>query len=384
MKAVAVFPEAKEIKIVEHEEPGLSSPTEVKLRVLEVGICGTDKEICAFEYGTPPKDSPYLLLGHESLSEVVETGDEVSRLKRGDLVVASVRRPCPHASCVACRMGRQDFCFTGDFTERGIKEQHGYLTEFVVDDERYMNVVPAHLREIGVLVEPLTIAEKALTQVWQAQQRLPWECQTHANTGANPPAATQKKVGGHAVQCHRALVLGAGPVGLLGAMAISVAGFDTYVYSREPATSDRARLVESFGGKYISAETHAVEGLAEQVGGIDLVYEAVGASGLAFEVMKYLDTNGVFVFTGVPGRKAPVTVNTDLLMRNLVLRNQMVFGTVNAGRDAFEAAIRDLDIFNTRWPQVVTSLITSRVTIDEHRDLLLGKAGGIKNVIKLS
>ncbi|HEX8127944.1 MAG TPA: glucose 1-dehydrogenase [Pyrinomonadaceae bacterium] len=384
MKAVAVFPEAKEIKIIEHEEPRLSSPTEVKLRVLEVGICGTDKEICAFEYGTPPKSSPYLLLGHESLSEVVETGAGVEHLKRGDLVVASVRRPCPHESCVACRMGRQDFCFTGDFTERGIKEQHGYLTEFVVDDERYMNVVPAHLREVGVLVEPLTIAEKALTQLWQVQQRLPWECPTPASARESAPAAGRGNAGGHRVDCHRALVLGAGPVGLLGAMALSVAGFETHVYSREPATSDRARLVESFGGKYISAETHAVEALAEQIGGIDLVYEAVGASGLAFEVMKYLDTNGVFVFTGVPGRKSPVAVDTDLLMRNLVLRNQVVFGTVNAGRDAFEAAIRDLEIFNTRWPQVVKSLITARVPIEEHRDLLLGKVGGIKNVIKVS
>ncbi|HEY0082739.1 MAG TPA: glucose 1-dehydrogenase [Pyrinomonadaceae bacterium] len=386
MKAVAVFPEAKEIKIVEHEEPRLSAPTEVKLRVLEVGICGTDKEICAFEYGTPPKGSPYLVLGHESLSEVVETGDEVSRLKRGDLVVASVRRPCPHETCVACRMGRQDFCATGDFTERGIKERHGYLTEFVVDDERYMNVLPARLREVGVLIEPLTIAEKALTEVWHMQKRLPWWFAPPEEQAGAPRAATappHERAGGREWLYQRAVVLGAGPVGLLGAMALVVAGFDTYVYSREPATSDKARLVETFGGTYISAETHAVEALAERVGGIDLVYEAVGASGLAFEVMKYLDTNGVFVFTGVPGRKAPVPVDTDFLMRNLVLRNQVAFGTVNAGRDAFEAAIRDLDIFHERWPQAVKSLITSRVGIEEHRDLLLGKVGGIKNVVKL-
>ncbi|MDX6269811.1 MAG: glucose 1-dehydrogenase [Acidobacteriota bacterium] len=390
MKAVAVFPEAKEIKLVEHEEPRLSSPTEVKLRVLEVGICGTDKEICAFEYGTPPKNSPYLLIGHESLSEVVETGDEVSRVKRGDLVIASVRRPCPHETCVACRMGRQDFCFTGDFTERGIKEEHGYLTEFVVDEEQYMNVVPAQLREVGVLVEPLTIAEKALTEVWHMQKRLPWWFSPQSG-GTNAPVAAgaetappHESAGGREWLYRRAVVLGAGPVGLLGAMALVVAGFDTYVYSREAATSDKARLVEAFGAKYVSSEPHGVEGLAKQVGGIDLVYEAVGASGLAFEVMKYLDTNGVFVFTGVPGRKAPVEVDTDLLMRNLVLRNQLAFGTVNAGRDSFEAAIRDLEIFHTRWPEVVNSLITARVPIEEHRDLLLGKVGGIKNVIKLS
>jgi threonine dehydrogenase-like Zn-dependent dehydrogenase len=386
MKAVAVFPESKEVKIVEHEEPRIDAPTEVKLRVLEVGVCGTDKEICAFEYGTPPGGSPFLVLGHESLSEVVETGGAVSRLKAGDLVVASVRRPCPHATCVACRMGRQDFCFTGDFKERGIKEQHGYMTEFFVEDERYLNVLPAHLRETGVLVEPLTIAEKALTEVWQVQKRLPWwfarrDAGAAAEEQSAPPAESAD--GGEWLY-HRALVLGAGPVGLLGAMALTVAGFDTYVYSREGATSDKARLVESFGAKYVSAETHTVEQLAAEVGGIDLVYEAVGASSLAFEVMKFLDTNGVFVFTGVPGRKAPVAVDTDLLMRNLVLRNQVVFGTVNAGRDAFEAAIRDLEIFHTRWPQVVNSLITARVPLEQHSDLLLGKAGGIKNVVKLS
>lgn len=384
MKAVAVFPESKEVKIVDYEEPRISAPTEVKLRVLEVGVCGTDKEICAFDYGTPPAGSPFLVLGHESLSEVVETGDAVSRLKVGDLVVASVRRPCPHDTCVACRMGRQDFCFTGDFTERGIKEQHGYMTEFFVDDERYMNVLPAHLREVGVLVEPLTIAEKALTEVWQVQKRLPWWFARGDDQVVAESAPPAESAGGREWLYRRALVLGAGPVGLLGAMALTVAGFDTHVYSREGATSDKARLVESFGANYLSAETHAVEGLAEQVGGIDLVYEAVGASSLAFEVMKFLDTNGVFVFTGVPGRKAPVAVDTDLLMRNLVLRNQVVFGTVNAGRDAFEAAIRDLEIFNERWPQVVSSLITARVPIEQHRDLLLGKAGGIKNVIKIS
>ncbi|HEX8456734.1 MAG TPA: glucose 1-dehydrogenase [Pyrinomonadaceae bacterium] len=387
MKAVAVFPEAKEIKMVEQEEPALSSPTEVKLRVLEVGICGTDKEICAFEYGTPPEGSPYLLLGHESLSEVLETGDAVERVKAGDLVVTSVRRPCPHETCVACRMGRQDFCQTGDFTERGIKGRHGFMTEFVVDDERYMNVVPAHLREVGVLVEPLTIAEKALAEVWHVQKRLPWwfappESDADARRTADAPPADA--TGGREWLYQRALVLGAGPVGLLGAMALIVAGFDTYVYSREEATSEKAQLVESFGAKYVSAATHGVEQLAASIGGIDLVYEAVGASALAFEVLKHLDTNGVFVFTGVPGRKAPVPVDTDTLMRNLVLRNQIVFGTVNAGRDAFEAAIRDLGIFHERWPQVTNALITSRVPIEEHRDLLLGKVGGIKNIIKLS
>lgn len=369
MKAIAVDPARREVKLIQHEAPKISSPSQVKLRMLEVGVCGTDKEISAFQYGTPPPGSEYLIIGHESLGEVIEAGPEVSRVKPGDLVVPMVRRPCPHDHCLACRSGRQDFCFTGDFKERGIKEAHGFMTELVVDDERYMNPVPKALRDAAVLVEPLTIAEKALSQVWQVQQRLPWGC----------PAAPDKE----RAHCHRAVVLGAGPVGLLGAMALAASGFETCVYSREPAPNPKSKLVESIGARYISSEGHSVERLAEEVGNIDLVYEATGASRLSFEVMKVLGTNGIFVFTGVPGRKAAIEVDADFIMKNLVLKNQVVFGTVNAGRDSFEAAIRDLGIFMNRWPEAVRSLITGRFPMEAHRDLLLGGAGGIKNVIQI-
>src|ERR1051326_3055849 len=128
MKAIAVFPGKREIRLIDHPEPRISTPTDVKLRILEVGVCGTDKEICAFEYGTPPDGSDYLVIGHESLGEVVEVGNAVSRVKIGDLVVPMVRRPCPHETCLACHSGRQDFCYTGDFTERGIKMQNGFMT----------------------------------------------------------------------------------------------------------------------------------------------------------------------------------------------------------------------------------------------------------------
>lgn len=171
MKAIAVAPKRREIGLIDHPEPKISSPAGVKLRVLEAGVCGTDKEICAFEYGTPPAGSDQLIIGHESLGEVVEVGPEVTRVKVGDLVVPMVRRPCPHDDWMACRFDRQDFCFTGDFKERGIKEQHGFMAQFVVDDEKYMNPVPPELRSVAVLVEPLTIAEKALTQVWEVQER---------------------------------------------------------------------------------------------------------------------------------------------------------------------------------------------------------------------
>jgi threonine dehydrogenase-like Zn-dependent dehydrogenase len=360
MKAVGVFPAKKEVKLVERDQPRITAPDQVKLRMLAVGVCGTDREICSFEYGTPPAGSDHFILGHESLGEVVETGAAVTRVKPGDLVIASVRRPCPHPSCVACRSGRPDFCITGDYHEHGIKDMDGFMTEFVVDGEQYLNPVPAELREVAVLVEPLTIAEKGLIQVRSIQQRLPWNGYRH-----------------------RAVVLGAGPVGLLGAMALVQSGFDTYVYSLEPPPNPQAAIAAAIGAQYRSSKADSVARLAAGIGNIDLVYEATGASQFAFEVLPFLGANGVFVFTGVPGHDREIEIDTSLIMKNLVLKNQIVLGTVNAGMDAFQAAIRDLTAFYKQWPDAVRALITGRYPIEAFGDLVFGKTGGIKNVIAL-
>lgn len=369
MRAVAVFPGERQIRVIEHPEPKVESPRQVKIRMLDVGICGTDKEIASFQYGTPPDGSDYLVLGHESLGEVVETGPAVSAVKRGDLVVATVRRPCPHPECIACRQDRQDFCYTGDFTERGIKQRHGYMTELVVEEEQYLHPVAPELRDVAVLVEPLTIAEKSLTQLWQIQQRLPWAC---------PPDG---KGPGH---CHRAVVLGAGPVGLLGAMALGIAGFEVTVYSRTHSHEDKDDVVDAIGARFIPAERFSVEDMAKQVGKIDVVYEAVGASSLAFEVVKCLGPNSVFIFTGVPGRKAPIEVDTDFIMRDMVLNNQVIFGSVNASNESFAAAIRDLQTFRQRWPGALKKLITGRFSMEQAVDLLTGEHEGIKNVVAVA
>jgi threonine dehydrogenase-like Zn-dependent dehydrogenase len=298
---------------------------------------------------------------------VVEVGAAVEGLRPGDLVVPTVRRPCPHAHCLPCRAGRQDYCTTGDFRERGIKQAHGFMTEFVVDDEAFMNPVPRSLRDVAVLVEPLTIAEKALLQVEAIQQRLPWGC-GHAGTEGF----------GH---CHRALVLGAGPVGLLGALALAARGFETWVYSREAPSHWKAQLVGKFGGRFASAQEGTLEQWSARVGRFDLVYEAAGVSRLAFEAAHELAANGVFVLTGVPTLKGPSPVDTDRLMRSLVLQNQALIGSVNSGREGFERAVTDLGVFLQRWPEAVRSLISGRFPVDAYRDLLLGESRGIKNVI---
>jgi threonine dehydrogenase-like Zn-dependent dehydrogenase len=370
MKAVAVDPKARTVALVDHPSPRLAGPHDVLLRVLEVGVCGTDREICGFEYGLPPAGSESLVIGHESLAEVIEVGDAVTRVRPGDLVVPMVRRPCPVSSCLACASDRQDFCYTGLFTERGIHGAHGFLTERVVEHEKYLNVVPPALRDVAVLTEPLTIAEKALRQIWEVQARLPWAC----------PLVPGEPAG----HCHTAVVLGAGPVGLLGAMALAASGFAVTVYSREPAPNPKAALVESIGAAYVSAREASPEALAARIGNIDVVYEASGASAASFDLMKVLGTNGVFVFTGVPGRKAPIELDADLLMRRLVLSNQVVFGTVNADRAAFEAAIGHLGAFRARWPGATEALITGRFPIERHGELLGGAGGGIKNVIAVA
>lgn len=369
MRALAVFPSERAVRVVEHPAPTITRPDQVSLTMLDVGVCGTDREIARFEYGIPPPGEPYLVLGHESLARVREVGDAVTRMAPGDLVVTTVRRPCPDPECRPCVRGRQDFCLTGDFTERGIKARHGFMAEEVVEEERYLHVVPPALREVGVLVEPLTIAEKALQQVWDVQSRMPWTL----------PGAEDGRGRGH-----RALVLGAGPVALLGCLALLVRGFETWVYSRDAEDSLKARWVESLGARYRSSEVLPLDGLQRELGRIDLVYEATGAAGLSFEVLQALGTNGVFVFTGVPGRKGPIEIDAPRLMRRLVLQNQLVFGTVNAGPDAFETAIRDLALFHARWPSALAALITDRVPLDDAPALITGTGGGIKRLVRVA
>lgn len=367
MKAVAVFKQPPGIRLIEHEAPRIIQPTQVKLKILEVGVCGTDRDICNYAvWGTPPPGEDYLIIGHEALGEVVEVGSAVHSLKPGDLAVPVVRHPCTHPDCRACQAGRQDFCYSGDYSEHGIRLLHGFMTEFVVDDEQYMYFVPPELRDVAVMVEPLTIAEKALAEVWQVQQRLPWQ---FPNATADEPGRGLK-----------ALVLGAGPIALLGAMAFITAGFETYVYSRSQAPNPKASIAEAIGVPYISSSTTSPQELVKRIGAIDLIYEALNAEDLAFEVLPVLGPNGIFIFTSNPTESR---IDVSSTLRGFMSRNKIILGTVNAGPDAFTNAIRNLGIFQQRWPDALRSLITGRYSTERASDVLLGKVGGIKNIITL-
>lgn len=368
MRAVATNPTQRTIDIVDHPEPEITTDTAVKLRMLDVGVCGTDREIASFQYGTPPEGEAYLIIGHESLGRIVEVGDAVEGFSVGDLAVPRVRRPCPHPECAPCRADEPDFCYTGDYTERGIKGLHGYLADHAVVEAAYLHRIPEALRNVAVLTEPLTIAEKALHQVANIQRRLPGYVQ-HGDEVVP--------------QTHRAVVIGAGPVGMLGAMALVLGGYQTFVYSREAEDDERAELARAVGATYLSSEEHEVARLPDVVGRIDLVYEAAGAAAIAYEVLNVLGTNGLFVFTGVPGRKAPVTINAGTMMRNQVLNNQVILGTVNAGRNDFESAIGHLMEFTERWPDALKRLIAARHPVEQAMHVLTERLPGIKQVIAI-
>ena len=361
MRAAAIFPARKSLGVIDDfPEPKIEGPTAVKLRILDVGVCGTDREMASFQYGFPlPAGSDFLVLGHECLGEIIEVGPEVRDFKPGDLAIPMVRRPCDHPECVACRAGRQDFCYTGDYRERGIKQMHGFLTELIVDDARYMNPVPKAIRDVAVLVEPLTIAQKGLIQTLDIQKRLPW------------------------AGSRNAVVLGAGPVGLLGAMALRHAGFSVTVYSQLREPNAPADIVKAIGAKYTSSQDRSIEQMAAETGNIDVVYEATGVSQFAFDVLPVLGTNGVFILTGVPGHHGAVGVDTDRIMGDLVLKNQCVLGTVNAGKDAFQKAVDDLASFDAAWPAAVKSLITGRFPLERFAEPIQTHMG-IKNIIEIT
>lgn len=364
MKAIAVFPKEQKVKLIDHPEPQIETPTQVKLKILDVGVCGTDREICEFKYGIPPAGSDYLIIGHESLGEVVEVGSAVKDLAKGDLVVTMVRRPCDDKSCMACQAGEQDFCYTGKFKERGINGIHGYMTEYVVEEEKYMNKVPPELRDIGVLTEPTTIAEKAVRELYVIQKRLPWDIK-----GLK----------------HRVLIVGAGPVGLLGALVFSVHDFDMTVYSLEPETDMRAKLANALGANYVSGKTHDVAALGQQIkGNLDVIFDGSGASKLAFHLFELLGYNSVFVWTGIPGTKGTTDIDVGTIMKDIVLKNQDIVGSVNANRTDFQNAIKSLSVLKQKVPS--SDALIQRFKPEDYADLLLKPPSTtvLKSVIQFS
>jgi threonine dehydrogenase-like Zn-dependent dehydrogenase len=342
MKAIAIKPGTTVVHLADLPEPTISSPDEVKLRVLRVGICGTDREEVSGGRSKPPDGRGELVIGHEMFGQCVETGKAVTRLKPGDYAVFTVRRGC--GKCLACLMNRSDMCQTGDYRERGIWGMDGYQTEFVVDKEQYVVHVPSELEPVGVLCEPLSVAEKALDEVLRLQ------------TARLPDAASRPDW----LHDRRCLVAGLGPIGLLAALILRLRGAQVFGLDIVDPGSARPQWLEHIGGKYVDGRRIKVDQMDDQLEPMELLFESTGVASLEFNLLDALGPNGVYVLTGIQGGERPIQIPGAELIRQLVLDNQVMVGSVNAARDHYQMAVDDLAQAHLLWGDHVQKLITHR------------------------
>ncbi|HVB53797.1 MAG TPA: glucose 1-dehydrogenase [Candidatus Acidoferrales bacterium] len=330
----------------------------VEIAVVEVGVCGTDLEIANDGYGAPPAGRDSLVLGHENLGRVVSAPDGVE-LQKGQLVVATVRRPCPER-CPPCAAGQSDDCLTGNYTERGIKGRDGYMAERYVESGDYLIALPATLTKVGVLMEPSSIVEKGLIQSFSIQRgRMPWDPK-------------------------QALVCGAGAVGLLAAIFLRLRDLEVSLVAKAEPNSPAFKVAQAIGATLLDADQHPVSGLAKELGHIDLVFEATGASSVAMDAIAATGHNGVCCLSSVTAGMRTVTIDSDSLNLDMVLGNKLVFGTVNANRRHFEAAARMLGAAVRKWPGVLEQIVTRRVPAEQFADAFSRQPDDIKTVISFS
>ena len=342
MKVIAIVPGTAGSRLVERPEPSITIPDEIKLRVIRVGICGTDREEMSGGRAQAPDGQKELVIGHEMFGQVASVGSSVTRVKTGDFAVFTVRRGCDE--CLSCRVGRSDMCQTGKYRERGIRGLDGYQTEYVVDKEEYLVRVAPELEAVGVLLEPLSIVEKAIDEALRLQ------------TVRCPEAAiTPDWLFGR-----RCLVAGLGPVGLLAAMILSLRGGDVYGLDVVDSTSARPKWLSGIGGHYVDGRQIPADKVRSKIGSMDLILDASGIAKLEFNLLDALSLNGVYVLTGIPGGDRPLQIAGAELVRQLVLGNQVLLGSVNAGRGHFQMAADDLAQAHRHWPGHVQGLITDR------------------------
>jgi threonine dehydrogenase-like Zn-dependent dehydrogenase len=306
----------------------------VLVEVLRVGIDGTDKEISQGLFGTPPEGDDYLVIGHENLGRVVEAGPAVPpELGVGALVVATVRRP---GNSLYDQLGMQDFT-TDTPNERGINGRHGFLSEYYVEDAAYLVPLPMTLSGVGVLLEPMTVAEKGINQADEIQRRLRiWR-----------PA--------------RAAVIGAGTIGLLVTLVLRLRGVEVTVLSRRHPPYRNSDLVEALGATYLSTDTTDLAAASKDRGPFDLIFEASGFSPLAFEAARVLAPNGVLVLSGVTGGERVIEIDANSINQSFVLGNKVMVGTVNASRDDFVRGVEDMLRAEAFYPGWLERLLTTPV-----------------------
>ncbi len=348
-QSVAITPgRANSTRFVEIPDAPAPGSGEVRVRVLDVGIDGTDMELIAGHFGSPPPGSEFLVIGHECLGVIEQTGAGVA-LRPGDFVAAMVRRP---DDCANCRAGSSDLCTTMKYTERGITSAHGFLTSHYTDRAEFVVRIPPELRSIGVMTEPWSVAAKAQRHAWEIQRRMIWS-----------PT--------------RALVMGAGSLGLLAAFLLRLRGLEVSVFSREPADSSRAKLLECAGVRYLTS-------LESKPGGeYDFVFEATGAPQLVIAGLERLRASGVMVVLGTGHDREPRPLALGPIATRLMINNQVLFGSVNSNRRDFEQTVVDLGEMERRWPGLIGAMFTRRAPFARFADVLQRGEEDIKVAIEV-
>lgn len=310
---------------------------DVLLRTLEVGVCGTDREISAGLFGVAPDGEETLVLGHEALAVVERDGHGFTR---GELVTAMVRRSC--GRCIACEQGAPDSCLTGDYSERGIMRLHGYACELVAEDPTQLIAIPKSLGRLGVLAEPTSICERALRHARAIGGRQPW-------------------------QLERALVLGAGAIGLLTTYLLRLAGVEVWTAALEPTNE----LVERSGAHYLSSGGNDLS----ELGGFDLVVEAAGNVHLMAQALGLLRRSGVACILGIDPHTERVEIDGRVLGVDTILENRVLFGSVNAQRQDWVAAVADLDRARERWQDALEQFVSLRVPLERFEEAFAHRGG---------
>ena len=359
MKAIAVVPGRMDsVHLTEFPKPSVADipgGRGVLVKVLRVGVDGTDKEINAGEYGAAPEGHDILVLGHEGLGRVEAVGPNVTDVRPGDYAVATVRRP---GSSLFDVIGASDMTTDDTYLERGINLRHGFLTEHYVDDAEFIVKVPRGLRHVGVLLEPFTVAQKGIAQAFEIQRRL------------------------RVWRPRRAAVMGAGTIGLLAALALRLRGIEVTSFGLTRRPYLNAELIEAIGGRYESTADLPILDGARKHGPFDLIFEATGHSPVVFDSMQALGKNGVLILSSVTGGDHTVEVPADRINLEFVLGNKVMVGTVNANREYFETGVRDMAQAELEHPGWLARLLTHPVAgLGNYRqlfDALLTAKGAIK------
>src|SRR5918995_3983617 len=338
--------------VAELREPRAGA-SEVLLRTLEVGVCGTDREIADGSFGIPPDEREQLVLGHEFLG-VVES--PAHGFRRGDLVAATVRRACGH--CAACAAGSPDACHTGDYAERGITRLDGFASDLATERPEHLVRVPPSLGWLGVLAEPASVCARAIRHARAVAERQPWRTE-------------------------RALVIGTGAIGMLSTYFLRLDGFEVWIAARSsPRTTPKAELAEACGARYVSTAEVPLAALADDPGGFDLVIEAAGDAQVMIDTLGLLRRTGVACLLGVDGRIRQVGVDATVLGVDTVLQNRALFGSVNAHMRDWEAAVSGLDRARRRWGDAVAEFVGLRVPVDRFAEAFAFK--GVKATLQFA